>query len=131
MASGAGTASRRSETMPASPSSMRNGQWLLDRLPENIRAQLTPEVSAAIADAAAKPVEPHPVDIRLSIPLPFRRFYLAVLAGGERRSPQRLDAESRRRRLVRAANVVFVIAIVVLFYAGYRLAALLINAVML
>lgn len=117
--------------MPDSPSSRRNGQWLLERLPAKIRAQLTPEVSAAIADAAAQPVDAHPVDIRLSLPLPFRRFYLAVLAGGERRSPQRLDAESRRRRLVRAANIVFVVTVLIMLYAGYRLVALLINAVML
>jgi len=118
--------------MPENPSpAPRNGQWLLDRLPANIRAQLSPEVSAAIADAASQPIESHPVDIRLSVPLPFRRFYLAVLAGGERRSPQRLDSESRRRRLVRAANVVFVITLLIMFYAGYRLVALLLNAVVL
>lgn len=117
--------------MPDKPPSKRNGDWLLDRLPPEIRAQLSPEAATAIADAASQPVDPHPVDIRLSLPLPFRRFYLAVLAGGERRSPERLDAESRRRRLVRAANVVFIVAILVLFYAGYRLAALLINAAML
>ncbi len=122
--------SPRLERMPDNPSK-RNGEWLLDKLPPQIRAQLTPEVSAAIADAAAETGDIHPVDIRLSVPLPFRRFYLAVLAGGERRSPQRIDAERRRRQLVRAANVVFVMAIAMLFYAGYRLAALLINAVML
>jgi hypothetical protein len=109
----------------------RGGQWLLDRLPSDIRSQLTPEVRAAIADAAAQGGGPHPVDIRLSIPLPFRRLYLAVLAGSERRSPERIDAERRRRQLVRAANIVFVVAIAVLFYAGYQLAALLISAAML
>lgn len=117
--------------MADTPPPTRNGQWLLDRLPESIRAQLTPEARAAIAEAAAQNGGTHPVDIRLSIPLPFRRLYLAVLAGGERRSPERLDAERRRRQLVRAANIVFVIAIAVLFYAGYQLAALLINAALL
>ena len=117
--------------MPDTPSPKRSGEWLLDRLPPKIRAELSPEAAAAIADAASRSVESHPVDIRLSLPLPFRRFYLAVLAGGERRSPQRIDAESRRRRVVRAANVVFLIALLVMFYAGYRLVTLLINAVML
>lgn len=116
--------------MPDTPSK-RNGQWLLDKLPPEIRAQLTPEARAAIADAATQTGDIHPIDIRLSLPLPFRRFYLAVLAGGERRSPQRIDAERRRRQVVRAANIVFVLAILVLFYAAYRLSALLINAVML
>lgn len=117
--------------MADTPPQTRNGQWLLDRLPEDIRAQLSPEARTAIADAAAQGGSPHAVDIRLSIPLPFRRLYLAVLAGGERRSPERIDAERRRRRLVRAANIVFLIAIAVLFYAGYQLAALLINAALL
>lgn len=120
-----------SGSMPDKPPPKRNGEWLLERLPPKIREQLSPEAAAAIADAASQSIEAHPVDIRLSLPLPFRRFYLAVLAGGERRSPQRLDAESRRRRLVRAANVVFVLAVLVMFYAGYRLVALLINAMML
>lgn len=113
------------------PTPVRSGQWLLDRLPDNIRAQLTPEAMTAIAEAAARNGGPHPVDIRLSLPLPFRRFYLAVLAGGERRSPERIDAERRRRRLIRAANILFIVAVAVLFYAAYQLTALLINAAML
>ncbi|MBD1866167.1 hypothetical protein H6F95_02380 [Cyanobacteria bacterium FACHB-471] len=38
----------------------------------------------------------HPVDIRLSVPVPFNRFYLVLLAGPERRSPQRLQTEFRK-----------------------------------
>jgi len=114
--------------MSDKPSPVFSGQWLLDRLPDKIRDQLTPEARTAIADAAAQSGGPHPVDIRLSLPLPFRRLYLTVLAGSERRSPERIDAERRRRRLIRAANIVFVVAVAVLFFAAYQLAALLIHA---
>lgn len=38
----------------------------------------------------------HPVDIRLSVPVLFQRFYLVILAGPERRSRQRLQMESRK-----------------------------------
>jgi hypothetical protein len=105
------------------------GNWLLERLPPDIRARLTPDMSAAIAEAAAQSSADHPVDIRLSLPVPFGRFYLAVLAGQERRSPERRDAD-RRRNLIQAANVLFVIAVGVLFFAGYRLIALLLGTVL-
>lgn len=62
------------------------------------------------------------------MPLPFKPLYLAVLAGPERRSPGRREAD-RRRHLIRAANILFIAAVAVLFYAGYRLASLLIDAV--
>lgn len=117
--------------MADNPHAPRSGQWLLDRLPPNIRTQLSPEACAAITEAAARDGSPHSVDIRLSLPLPFRRVYLAVLAGSERRSPERIDAQRRRQRLIRAANILFLMAIAVLFYAAYQLAALLIGAVML
>ena len=49
----------------------------------------------------------HPVDIRLSIPLPFRRFYITVVAGTERRDRERLEAERVRRPLCKLGNIVF------------------------
>jgi hypothetical protein len=106
----------------------QRGSWIIERLPPDIRARLTPEMRAAIAEAAAQGGTDHNVDIRLSLPLPFRRFYLAVLAGEERRSPERREAD-RRRNLIRAANILFVIAVGVLFFAGYRLIALLVGTV--
>lgn len=107
----------------------QRGSWLLERLPPEVRARLTPEMSTAIADAAAQGGAEHNVDIRLSLPLPFRRFYLAILAGEERRSPERRDAD-RRRNLIRAANILFVIAVAVLFFAGYRLVSLLLGTLL-
>ena len=54
----------------------------------------------------------HPVNIRLSLPLPFGRYYLTVVAGKERRSPKRLQSERRKHPLVTTGNLVF------LFFLG-------------
>ncbi len=48
----------------------------------------------------------HPVDLRLSIPLLWRRFYLVLLAGPERRSAERRRDERFHRPLRAVANVV-------------------------
>jgi hypothetical protein len=120
------------DKMPAEGADLQEqrGSWLLERLPPDIRARLSPEMSAAIAKAAADGGNDHSVDIRLSLPLPFRPFYLAVLAGPERRSAERRSSD-RRRHLIRAANILFLIAVAVLFYAAYRLISLLAGAVLL
>ncbi len=52
----------------------------------------------------------HPVNIRLSIPLPFRRCYLTIVGGQERRSPERRRAERAKHPLVTLGNIVFLAA---------------------
>lgn len=49
----------------------------------------------------------HTVDVRISIPLPFGRWYLTVVAGRERRSPERLVRERGKHPLVTAGNLAF------------------------
>lgn len=49
----------------------------------------------------------HPVDIRLSLPLPFGRYYLTLVAGPERRSATRLADDRRTRPLATAGNLLF------------------------
>ena len=54
----------------------------------------------------------HPVNIRLSIPLGFGRYYLTVLGGKERRSAERLAAERKKHPLLKAGNIaVFAVVI--------------------
>lgn len=69
---------------PHSGPGTRHDTTLLDRLPENIRAGLTPEQAAAIGDCAA-PAGRHPVDVRVTVPFPCRPVFLSVVAGRERR----------------------------------------------
>lgn len=61
----------------------------------------------------------HPVDLRLSIPLLWRRFYLVLLAGPERRSPERRRDERIDRPLRIVANlVVFAVFLLLLIPAA-------------
>jgi hypothetical protein len=57
------------------------------------------------ADAKQDWSGPHPVDIRLTLPLFFSRYYLTVLAGRERRSSDRLRADRRLHPLLKVGNV--------------------------
>jgi len=52
----------------------------------------------------------HPVDIRVSLPLPFGRYYLTLVAGPERRSAERLAAERGRRPVATLSNFLFLFA---------------------
>jgi hypothetical protein len=104
--------------------------WLSSRLPDEIHARLSPELKQAIARATRpQPWEDHPVDIRLSIPLPFGRYYLALVAGPERRPRERRKSERSARRLITAGNVMFVMTIVVAFYGILGLATLLLTRI--
>ncbi len=49
----------------------------------------------------------HFVNIRLSIPLIFARFYLTIVAGKEQRDPARLARERRKNRLTTPGNMMF------------------------
>ena len=52
----------------------------------------------------------HPVNIRLSIPLLFGRFYVTVVAGKERRNGERLASERNKHPLMRLGNIVVMAA---------------------
>tara|TARA_R110002110_G_scaffold415612_3_gene651883 strand:+ start:84557 stop:84922 length:366 start_codon:yes stop_codon:yes gene_type:complete len=81
---------------------------LLDRLPQAIRASLTPEQQQALsAFVEPAPANAHPVDLRVTVPVPGRPMFLSVLAGPERRSKSRLTLERKRHPLHTFGNIVF------------------------
>ncbi len=47
----------------------------------------------------------HPVNLRFSIPLPFGRYYVTLVAGKERRSADRLASERRKHPLLTFGNL--------------------------
>ena len=47
----------------------------------------------------------HPVNLRLSIPLPFGRYYVTLVAGKERRGAERLASERRKHPLLTFGNL--------------------------
>lgn len=75
------------------------GEAFLRKLPGEIRDSLTPAQAEAISRVAQGSIQrKHPVDLRLSIPLPFaERAYFVFLMGKEKRSQVRraLDRELR------------------------------------
>lgn len=116
-----------SSTLPV----LNNDDWLLSRLPADVRERLSPEVQTMLAIAAAdRPWRTHPVDIRFTIPLPFGPFYVTLVAGRERRSPVRRQVDGQGRRLLRFSNVMFVLAAVGVFYSALITAALLLTAIL-
>ncbi len=81
----------------------------------HLLANMPPDVASSFTDAQLsyveqaienRPPRDHPVDIRLSIPLFSRRFYLVFLFGREIRSPARRERERARRLLWTFGNVV-------------------------
>jgi hypothetical protein len=110
---------------------LNDDDWLLSRLPDDVREGLSPEVRTMIAIAAAdRPWRTHPVDIRLSIPTPFGSYYVTLVAGEERRSPVRRAVERRDRPLNRLGNVLFVLGTVGVFYGALITAALLLTSIL-
>ncbi|MBT6405293.1 MAG: hypothetical protein HOK11_12765 [Rhodospirillaceae bacterium] len=81
---------------------------LLDRLPETLRASLTPEQQQAFS-AFAEPAagNAHPVDLRVTVPVPGRPMFVSVLAGPERRSRTRRSLERAHHPLRTFGNIVF------------------------
>ena len=57
----------------------------------------------------------HPIDIRISVPYGFGRFYLTVVGGLERRNPERLAAERHKHPLIKAGNVLLFFGLGTLF----------------
>ena len=51
----------------------------------------------------------HSIDIRVSVPLLFRRYYLVFIAGPERRDKIRRQRDQGSRRMAKQTNVVFMI----------------------
>lgn len=119
-------------TATSGPHELRAGSedWLLARLPDEIHSSLTPDIKDALAQAVAPPrwID-HPIDIRFSIPLPFGRYYVALVLGPERRNEERRKAESSARRVMTPANVLFILTIIVLFYGVLGVAALLLTRI--
>ncbi len=52
----------------------------------------------------------HPVNIRLSLPLLFTRYYVTIVAGMERRSGERVASEHKKHPLMKLGNLVVMAA---------------------
>ena len=79
-----------------------------------VNSNLTEEQVMAITQAlvTARTVQPwqsnHAVNLRVTVPIPGLKFYLVLLAGRERRSPERYQLERRKHRLWTPWNILVV-----------------------
>ena len=60
----------------------------------------------------------HPLDIRVSVPIPGLRFYLVLLAGSERRSKVRLRSEKGLYPFWTPGNILFLIGFLIILSAS-------------
>jgi hypothetical protein len=84
------------------------GEAFLRKLPAEIRDSLTPAQAEAIGRVAQGAMQRrHPIDLRLSMPLPFgERAYAVFLLGKEKRSPARRTLEHQIRPNDRVSQIV-------------------------
>jgi len=73
--------------------------------------------------------ESHPIDIRISIPLIFGRWYFTLVGGPERRDPKRRKTERRKHPLLKLGNVIFMFIVGTVI--GIAVAVLIINGALL
>ncbi len=85
-------------------------RWLLDSVPSDVAQSFTETQLAAIENAIEDRSRRHPpIDIRLSVPFIWRRFFFVFLAGPERRSPERLSRERVKHAFWTLANLCTVV----------------------
>jgi len=71
------------------------------RIPKDVASSFTDAQLDAVKRAfGARNWGAHRIDVRFSIPLPWRRYYVVFLCGPERRDPERLHLE----RILRPLN---------------------------
>ncbi len=105
-------------------------EGLLRAIDPTVRAGLSLKQEDAIRAAARQDTwQPHPIALRLTLPSPFGRFFLALVGGRERRSATRLAAERDRHPLSGGVNLAVIGAAAVIFtLAGIGLYGLLAGA---
>ncbi len=83
-----------------------------ERLAEETREGVSDKLYASVRQSPGG--EPWgndaPVDIRLSIPLLFGRYYVTIVAGKEHRSGERLASERKKHPLMKLGNLVIMAA---------------------
>ena len=100
-----------SAVMPTAAAEAESGLYrqLFNNIAPQVRESFTTEQRAALADAARRcKWGRHATDIRLTIPLLSRRYYLVLLAGEERRNAQRRQAERSHHPVATGGNLLFI-----------------------
>jgi len=106
---------------------------LAEYLPETLRRELSPGQLVEIEQAAREWMQTRgralPVDIRFSLPLPFRGVFVNILAGSEQRSRTRREQECQRRRLASVGNLLVAICVIAFLNGGLLIGALALSGI--
>ena len=116
------------QELPAARGNPAGGDPFLEeffaRIPERTAPTFSPEQLVAIKMAfGARTWGMHSIDLRLSIPLVWRRFYVVLLMGPERRSPKRRDDDRKRYPLTTLGSVFAGLLLVAIIITPLALAA--------
>ncbi len=104
--------------------------WLFAQLSEDTLKSFSEGQKQALHEVITDPKAGPPVNIRLTVPLWRRQFYLTVLSGQEKRSSDRRRFERARYPLRTIANIFFAISFAVAFYALALVALALFSSVL-
>ncbi|MEM2592925.1 MAG: hypothetical protein QXI60_10090 [Thermofilaceae archaeon] len=99
-------------------------QHLLNALPPNLIASLTPDQYRQLKDALYRYHRRHLIDVRGTIPLPFGHYYFVFLFGRDRRQQQQpvpfeRRSMTRQHRLVGWLVMLTILALLVLGALGF------------
>ena len=90
-----------------------------DRLPRDIVNALTEDQMAMLHQVIieARPWRGHPIDLRVTWPTGFRRLFFNLIAGADRRNPERREQDRKIHPIMTRSNLVFLGIAVVALYA--------------
>lgn len=81
-------------------------EQLMREIDPKVLESFSSDQEAAIRAAANRnPWNQHPIDLRLSLPLPLGRWYVTLVAGPEKRSLARIRQERRKYPLATPRNL--------------------------
>jgi hypothetical protein len=98
---------------------MSNSQALIrDELPDTLEEPVEPKTSATTTDGSREWSGDHGINIRLTIPLIVTKYYLTIVAGKERRGPERQAEERKKHPIWTIGNTVFlaILGVYIWFY---------------
>jgi hypothetical protein len=80
------------------------------RIPREMAESFSDDQLLAVKQAFADQVgRAHSIDVRVSVPLLLRRYYVVFIAGPERRDRARRQRDKGARRLAKRTNIIFMI----------------------
>ena len=102
-----------------------------DRLPRDIVDALTEDQMAILHQviSEARPWRGHPINLRATWPTGFRRFFFNLVAGADRRNPERREQDRKIHPIMTRSNWVFLGIAVVAIYTVIGATALIVASI--